>query len=197
MRRACWIALEVGLICGVPAVAGDVQHYTELGVVASFSSIDEQNIETGVSLAAGNTYQQSPPGSGNRVAQLSFYAYQYDTNTGEYIWEDVDFKTLQPGELLVSQNLSRATLHTTATVDTAEGPQTVTIQLEFAATSPAFRTKSMEHYHAGKLIILTQDGGSSRDASVTGSVTGTGNWTPEPPVYASLFKVASFSVRVE
>jgi len=197
MQRVLLSALIVGLSICMPVTAADVYYAAGYVASATFRSLDEHNVETFVYVVAQKGRETSPPEYRKAGSKLFYYAYRYDYTTGLYHFGSVGEKELMPGEFDIDLDLSQATLNTTVVLDSGVQPITLTVQLDFAATSSPTKVKRSFHEHSPDRLMQIRYSATERQADVAGSVlNGQDNLTPGEPLSALIYKVSNFEAIV-
>ena len=174
---------------------GSAFRFKGLSANAFFSSADPSGcIYTDVSVFASEQIISSQPGMGTPSSGSSIFISQYDACTGTQLLSADGYVPLADPDLQISRKLDSASLNTTINMFDYVSNNTldVTVNLNWAAVSSSGRQVSHFNYQFSGCKISSHLNSTFRYAEVTGSVSdGVTNFTPSPPVDATLSNVKS------
>lgn len=203
MRFALTI-LSLGVLALAPASlasAGNdkVTVVNERGPLANawFSSTDPSGcIQTDTFVSAQRSTYQQPPDRKSTTGIGAVSIFQYDTCTGMSLLNAVgQTDALSATDLVISNQLDRASLHATiaaTNLDTGE-PLTIDVNMAWVGTSVINRDHSNTNdQYPGGCHVLNRWKGSGRDAAASGSVSvGSTNYAPAPSEFGEIGTVIS------
>ena len=183
------LALMLALPCRSAAAPGQTSHFKFKGLTANalFDSV-AGCVETQAIIQALNTRIKTvgPPGT---TPSASVALFQFDNCSFTLLLSAFGFTDLPPGAFQIKNNLTTATLNTS--VDVFDTVSNTTIAVDISLSWSGAGTLSVSKTHA----LTTSPGfrenfmftGSSRPATVSGSVTALGtNFSASPAVFADL-----------
>lgn len=198
MSRIIFTAIVAAVMSCVTMTAGDVYRYSGLLASASYYAVDVNNVSTSAYVIARDTRSQSREGSPEIGSSILIWLVVYDGASGQMLLEAYEEKSLLPDEFQIDENMRRARLNTTVNAVDYDAAQnvTLTIDLEFVATSRPTRATHHVNAHSPDGSIVIRSVGIQRYAEVTGSISGSANLTPEPFAWGDLYESTEFEVTV-
>ena len=182
------------------ASAGNVFHFKGHGADAFFSSIDPSGcIFTDVFVQGNEQTFRNPPGQGSTFSGAFVSISQFDACAGTQVLSADGFAELAGPEFQVSGKFESAVLSATVNVfDHISGTSfDVDVNLTWTGTNVRGRQSSSSHFDFPGCKVNNHFNSTFRFAEASGSVsTETINFTPAPPVSATIFLAKSGDVTI-